>query len=131
MTSAELKTLRESLGLSVAWVAASAGVQRRTVEYWEAGRMAVPSDVEKTIRAIDWQFNHAAKQALQIAQEQRAIHGKPKTVDLRRYRTDAALWEAREDMHGFPVTAHATLLDRSRRLLEEDGFVVTINYADN
>ena len=131
MTSAELKTLRESLGLSVAWVAASAGVQRRTVEYWEAGRMAVPADVEKTIRAIDWQLTHSAQHALKIAQEQRAIRGAPHTVNLRRSRTDAALWDARTDMHGFPVTTHAALLVRSRRLLEDDGFTVVINYADN
>jgi predicted transcriptional regulator len=131
MTSAELKTLREALGLSVAWVAACAGVQRRTVEYWEAGRMAVPADVEKTIRAIDFQFNHAANQALAVAIENRDKYGKPTTIDIRRYRTDEALWAAVTDMYGFPVTAHAALLDRSRRLLELHGFVVTINYADN
>ena len=38
MTSAELKTLRESLGLPVQWLAERANVQRRSVEYWEAGR---------------------------------------------------------------------------------------------
>ena len=35
MTSAELKTLRESPGLPVQWLAERANVQRRTVEYWK------------------------------------------------------------------------------------------------
>ena len=41
MTSAELKTTRESLGLTADWLAKKAGVQLRTVRYWESGRNAV------------------------------------------------------------------------------------------
>lgn len=47
MTPAEFKTIRESLGLTAQWIAENAGVKLRTAQYWEAGRMAVPVDVEQ------------------------------------------------------------------------------------
>jgi DNA-binding transcriptional regulator YiaG len=49
MTSQELKALRESLGLSQQWLADQAGVQKRTVAYWESGRNQVPKDVAEII----------------------------------------------------------------------------------
>jgi transcriptional regulator with XRE-family HTH domain len=130
MTAAELKTLREALGLPVAWVAVKSGVQRRTVEYWEAGRMRVPEDVAALLTTLDRQFDRAADEALAVAHEQRDKHGQPETVELKRYRTDEALWTARPDMAGLPVTAHAALLNRARRLLGAAGFAVSIQYHD-
>lgn len=59
MTPAELKTLRESLGLPVQWLAERANVQRRSVEYWEAGRSKVPDDVAELMLQIDAQFAEA------------------------------------------------------------------------
>ncbi|QLI80800.1 hypothetical protein HZU75_04240 [Chitinibacter fontanus] len=131
MTPAELKTLRESLGIPVAWLAEQANVQRRTVEYWEAGRSIVPADVAELLIKLDQQFDRAAEQAFQVAQEKTSQYGQPQAVELRRYRTDAALWQARQDMQGLPVTAHAVLLNRSRKLLEKQGYAVRIDYADN
>ena len=130
MTSAELKTLRESLGLPVQWLSERANVQRRSVEYWEAGRSRVPADVAELLLQIDAQFAEATRQALAVVDEQTAKQGRPpKTVRLYRYRDDAALWEARPDMRGLPVTAHAALLARVRIALQDRGQSVAIEYA--
>ncbi len=130
MTPAELKTIRESLGLPVQWLAERAGVQRRSVEYWEAGRSNVPADVEALLLKLDAQLAEATRQALAVVDEQTAAQGHPpETVRLHRYRDDAALWQARPDMHGLPVTAHAALLARVRAALMARGQPVVIEYA--
>ena len=130
MTPAELKTIRESLGLPVQWLAERANVQRRTVEYWEAGRSPVPADVAELILQIDAQFAEATRQALAVFDEQTARQGQPpETVRLYRYRDDAELWAARPDMRGLPVTAHAALLARVRTALQERRQDVAIEYA--
>lgn len=130
MTPAELKTLRESLGLPVQWLAEQAGVQRRSVEYWESGRSRVPDDVAERLLALDQQFAEATRQALAVVDEQTAAQGQaPRTVYLYRYRDEAALWAARPDMQGLPVTAHAALLARVRLALLASGQAVAIEYA--
>ena len=130
MTPAELKTIRESLGLPVQWLAERANVQRRTVEYWEAGRSPVPSDAAALILKIDGQFAEATRQALAVVDEQTEKQGQPpETVRLYRYRDDAELWQARPDMRGLPVTAHAALLARVRSALLARGQSVAIEYA--
>lgn len=130
MTPAELKTLRESLGLTAQWLADRAGVKLRTVQYWEAGRTAVPADVSEMLTRIDAQFTEATRQALAVVDEQTQKQGHPpETVRLYRYRDDAALWQARPDMAGLPVTAHAALLARVRLALLARGQDVVIEYA--
>lgn len=130
MTPAELKTIRESLGLPVQWLAERANVQRRTVEYWEAGRSPVPADVAALILQIDAQFAEATRQSLAVVDEQTEKQGQPpETVRLYRYRDDAALWAARPDMRGLPVTAHAALLARVRLALQDRGQAAEIEYA--
>lgn len=130
MTPAELKTIRESLGLPVQWLADRAGVQRRSVEYWEAGRSNVPADVAELLLKLEAQFAEATRQALDVVDEQALKQGHPpETVRLYRYRDDAALWAARPDMRGLPVTAHASLLARVRMALLARGHAVVIEYA--
>lgn len=130
MTPAELKTLRESLGLSAQWLADRSGVLQRSVQYWEAGRSRVPDDVAELILRIDAQFAEATRQALAVVDEQTAAQGHPpETVRLYRYRDDAELWQARPDMRGLPVTAHAALLARVRSALLARGQAVAIEYA--
>lgn len=130
MTPAELKTIRESLGLTAQWLADRAGVLQRSVQYWEAGRSRVPEDVAELVSRIDAQFAEATRQALAVADEQTAKQGHPpEVVRLYRYRDDAALWEARPDMDGMPVTAHAALLARVRLAMLARGQAVVIEYA--
>ena len=115
MTAAEMKTLRESLGLPVSWVAQQAGVTNRTVEYWESGRSAVPDDVASQLASIDRFLDYSAKRA-----------GPP----LLRYRSNEALWADLPEWSGLPVTAHAAMLARARRRMASGGAVVAIQYAE-
>ena len=62
--------------------------------------------------------------------EQATAQGRPpETVRLYRYRDDVALWAARPDMAGLPITAHAALLARVRLALITRGQTVVIEYA--
>lgn len=131
MTPAELKTYREALGLPVSWVAEAAGVQRRTVEYWESGKSPVPQDVSEMIIELELLQKNSAEQALRVALEQRELRGQPGKVTLKRYRHDAALWDGRPDMKGFPVTFHAQILVKARLALIQAGFDVELIYADS
>lgn len=129
MNAAELKTLREACGLSQEWLAQRAGVNQRTVRYWESGKSPVPDDVAQVIAGIDETLETAAEQARTQARRMSLSHGKPEAVTLFRYSSDAELWEHRRDMQGLPATCHAALLARARRLLIADGQAVEIHWG--
>ena len=124
MTAAELKTLREALGLSVSWLAIQAGVRVRTVNYWESGKTPVPQDVEEIMRELEAQALTAVNQAV----ETYIASGSPGEVTLLRYRTDADLWKYREDMRGLPATFHAAMLYRASYALRDNGANVHMIY---
>ncbi|WP_455233086.1 helix-turn-helix domain-containing protein [Geopseudomonas aromaticivorans] len=131
MTPAELKTLRESLGLTAQWVADQAGVRLRTVQYWEAGRAAVPEDVARLIEGVEAKIDAAVAQAVEIVEEHRAQHGElPPEVLLRRYRSEEYLWRHRPDFQPLPLSAHGALLARVRQALRARGIPVRITYED-
>lgn len=128
MTPAELKTIREACGLPQSWLAQRAGVNERTVRYWESGKSTVPDDVGALVAGIDATLDRAAAQALEQARTLATVHGAPAAVDLYRYGTDEELWAARPDMRGLPVTCHAALLARARRLLMAAGFATRVHW---
>lgn len=106
MTPAELKTIRESLGLSAQWLADRAGVLQRSVQYWEAGRSRVPEDVAELVLRIDAQFTEATRQALDVVNEQTAKQGRPPEVVrlyhigmTPRYMRHARTWTASRSRH--------------------------------
>lgn len=131
MTPAELKTIRESLGLPLQWVADQARVKLRTAQYWEQGRNAVPQDVADMMNGLDEQFWQLVAdyltQVKEIADEDGAL---PEEVVLIRYRTDADLWKFHPDFRPIPAGAHAALLSRTRRALWEIGVPSIIEYMD-
>ena len=112
MTGAELKTLREALGLSAQWLADRAGVAQRTVSYWESGTAAVPTDVEDLVNSLDLTLKRVVSEVVVQCRRQVREHGAPEDVTLRRYRSDADLWANRPDMQGVPVAYHAAMLSR-------------------
>lgn len=144
MTGAELKTLRESLGLSQQWLAHAAEVGLRTVQYWEADnprrtrhteKPAVPEDVADLILGIrgNWQgwVTQAVDTALAVLKEQTAEHGAPAEIALYRYRADEDLWAAHPGFEGLPATYHAAGLMRVKERIEADHDLdVVIEYAD-
>lgn len=131
MTPAELKTLREACGLAVADLAAMAGVQERTVRYWESGHTAVPADVADQIDAIDRRLTEMAMAAVQQVRDIAAQHGAlPESVALVRYREGADLWQHQPEFRPLPVTTHAALLARARAALADLHVKTTIVYLD-
>ncbi|MFB4280872.1 helix-turn-helix domain-containing protein [Nonomuraea sp. MTCD27] len=53
MTDAELKVVREYLGLSLQWLADHLAVSLRTVQHWEQGKYAIPDGVRIAIEALE------------------------------------------------------------------------------
>ncbi|WP_432124077.1 helix-turn-helix domain-containing protein [Streptomyces sp. C10-9-1] len=53
MTSAELRVVREWLGLTPEWLAGHLKVSARTVRHWEAGRYAIPDGVRLEIEDLE------------------------------------------------------------------------------
>lgn len=131
MTAAEMRTLREALGLPATWLAAQAQVQERTVRHWESGRNAVPGDVAAMLRRIDAAFDTSAGEAVrQYADAALSTAGAPQEVVLLRYRTDDDLWLSLPDMRPLPATAHAAMLHRAWKALAARGAAVRIVYLD-
>lgn len=131
MTPAELKTIRESLGLPLQWVATQAKVQLRTAQYWESGKTPVPDDVAQMMIGLDEQFWQLVAdyltQVKEIADESSSL---PEEIVLLRYRTDADLWRFHPDFRPIPASAHAALLSRMRRKLWEIGVPSIIEYME-
>lgn len=57
MNYLQLKAQRQGLGLTVAEIADIAKVTKRSFQYWEAGKVPVPQDVEMLIDAMASQYN--------------------------------------------------------------------------
>lgn len=53
MTDAELRVVREFLGLTPEWLAQHLNVSARTVRHWEAGRYAIPDGVRLEIEDLE------------------------------------------------------------------------------
>ena len=130
MTSAELKTIRESLGLPVSWLAERANVAERTVRFWESGRNQVPDDVAVLIANLDARVNLAVAESLSVVDKVARKNGKPEKVVLLRYHTDADLHHHRPDLAGMPTTFHACIVARLRGQLMARGIETKIVYMD-
>lgn len=131
MTAAELKTLREALGLTTQWLADQAGVGLRTAQYWEnGGRMAVPDDVAALIYGIDDQLDAVVYEAIAHAEAISSKKRTPEKVVLVRYRKDEDFWSFRPDMRPLPKTTHATLLFRIWRALSLRNIPTIIEYME-
>lgn len=89
MTPAEVRTVREYLGLTLADAASRLGVAESTVRHWEAGRYAVPDGVR--IEMETWEDRTAAKIGALVEQ----LHDAPGEPVL--------LIPAREDRDGWPA----------------------------
>ena len=130
MRSADLRTLRESLGLSIEWCTSNARkgdapVHNRTWRHWEAGRNPVPKDIAKWITAMTGKVDMIVTQGVQFISDR-----KPEKVILIRYRTDEDLWRFRPDMRGFPTTYHVAILSRIRCDLWKLGIKSVVEYLE-
>ncbi len=98
VTPAELRSIREALGLSLDRAAQTIGVTPRTVRAWESGRSgtSVPRDVADVMHAA-----YAAQADYVRAAVDRIIADPPERVSLLRYRTD-------EDLHAHEPNTRLT-----------------------
>jgi hypothetical protein len=100
MTAAELKALRETLGLPIAWLATKAGV-------------------------LDAQVATAVRQ---IVEAYTSASIKPDEMVMLKYRSDADLWQYRQDMQGLPATFHAAMLHKASYALQASGASVLFGF---
>lgn len=129
MTPAELKTMREFLGLTLGWVAERASVALRTAQYWESGRQRVPAYVAQMLTDLDERIEGIIQPLVRSVTDL-DHQDRPAQVVLVRYRTDADLWAFRPDMAGLPATFHAAMLSRLQRLLWAAGVKTAIQYLE-
>ncbi|MDH5217470.1 MAG: DUF1870 family protein [Gammaproteobacteria bacterium] len=125
LNAAELKTIRESLGLTSQWLADQVGVRLRTVQYWESGRNSVPQDVEELLQNIDASINQSVSETLKLVSEKEA-----NDLVLIRYKNDEDLWHYRPDMKPLPATCHASMLSRILLKLKEKNIECSICYME-
>lgn len=137
MNNTELKTLRQSLFLSVAEAAALHQVQERVYRYWEAGDWAVPDDVAARVLKMDDDASYMAG-LLYDAHSMDRLNDRTRPVLLMRYASDAdvralAPLGARyvdDPTAKLPVQVHAAGIDRARQMLRENGFAVRVVTMD-
>lgn len=128
MSGAELKTLRESIGLPARWIADMTNMDLRTVQYWEVDKNPIPDIVEKMlIELVDAIENKAILMAKHII-ENRIPSGPP--WKLIRYKSETALWLTDPDLkeRKIPVNCYAIILAKVRLILRNNGINVTIQY---
>ena len=132
MNGTELKTLRQSLFLSVAECAALHQVQERVYRYLEKGEWAIPDDVAARMEQMDDAASYMGALIYDEASVYtlRTISNPAHPIMLIRYSCDAdaramAPLEVRfTDDHRarLPAAVHAAGLDRARQALKENGF---------
>jgi hypothetical protein len=133
MNATELKTLRQSLFISVAEAAALHQVNERVYRYWESGEWAVPDDVAAKLAKLDDDADSIAD-AIAEACEHRADKTRP--VVLFRFACDEDLWAMttrttfNEYLHGIPAAVYAAGIDRARQDIKRAGEVARVVTMD-
>ena len=102
MTGAELKTLRETLGLPVSWLADQAQVRQRSVNYWESGRFSVPEGIATMILDVETRLRRKYCELMVYVE-----NGSPCLV---RYRTHNEMLAYEPDLGSLPASAYAAML---------------------
>ncbi|MDR2892266.1 MAG: hypothetical protein LBV80_04175 [Deltaproteobacteria bacterium] len=125
MTGAELKTLRENLGLTSEWLVKRTGVTQCALACWEADKAAVPDYVAELLLSIDALFD-ATRRALLQTFEQSASD----EIVLMRYKTDQELWHFQPEFleARLSATSYGALLFRTAKALEYRGAKVKMVY---
>lgn len=115
MTGAELRTVRDSLGLSAREVAEMCGVKERTVQRWEVDDWPVPQDVGSVIRQLDEEMELVVAEMVELLHLQIERAGRPPTdTVLLRYRSAEDLARFQPGWGQFPPAVHGALVDRVR-----------------
>lgn len=84
MTAAEMKVVREWLGLTTAWLANYLDVAERTVHRWESGVSVIPDGVRVSIERLETDTADHVARAVAAYEDMRD----PTEVPMVTYRTD-------------------------------------------
>lgn len=99
-------------------------VDPRTVRHWESGRNAAPKDRLDDIKAIDAHIDFLANEAFNLYHKT-----KPEKALLYRFKNHENLLEAMPNFE-WPINVHAVMLYRTKKLFDQKGIPVSIEYAD-
>jgi hypothetical protein len=128
MTSAEFKTYRETLGLTLHHVAVLTQSSLRTASYWESRDSKVPQKAKEVVEAIEISINKAVENMVSIVLNENKLSENKQTITLLRYLKDEDLWQFIPDMYPLPVTTHSVMLAKAKQALSEKGFEIQIKY---
>lgn len=127
MHSAEFKTLRESLGLTISTLVKVIDVDERTLRKWEAGKKQPPQGVVDTLVGYDDLVNKTAADIIAQHQESMANGGQQGVV-LERFVEAEDLAAAYPAFTGLPTMTFGVVLFRVRQKFIELGVPVSIIY---
>lgn len=105
MTPAEMRVIREHLGLTGEWLAARLGVQGRSWRRWEAGTAPIPDGVRIALE----QLEDATARA--VAQGVAQLLDAPGDPAVYTYRTDEEFHDAHPEAE-YPASWHRALVAR-------------------
>lgn len=117
MSAAELRVIRERLGLTPEWCAHALGVAERSFTRWEAGANSVPDGVAETVHG--WQ--EAADRAVEDAITDLDRQAEPVMLT---YRTNAGYHAATGEK--WPASYHRAIAGRVAEGIDD----LAIDYAD-
>lgn len=104
MTDAELRVVREYLGLTPEWLASHLGVSGRTVRHWEQGKYPIPDGVRLEIEHLEAQTGEVVSAAI----DQLMDLPDPAVVT---YRSDEEYHAAHPEIR-FPASWHRAVIAR-------------------
>lgn len=106
MSDAELRTVREFLGLDQLHLATYLGVQDRTVRRWEAGTTPIPDGVRIEVERLE---AHTAEQVTSAIEELMDIPDPVVAV----YRDDNTFWTAHPEAKPLGAAWHRAVIART------------------
>lgn len=106
MTDAELRTIREWLGVTGDWLAGHLQVNPRTVRDWEQGRRPVPDRIRIAIEELEAVTGHAVGEAVT------QLGDVPDPVAVV-YRDDEEYHAAHPEMSAWPASWHRRVVARA------------------
>jgi DNA-binding XRE family transcriptional regulator len=128
MHSAEFKTLRESLGLTISTLVKIVDVDERTLRKWEAGKKQPPQGVVDTLAGFDDLVNKTVVEIFTQHQESMKNGGQQGVV-LERFVEVEDLVKAFPAFEGLPTMTFGVVLFRVRQRFIDLGIPVSIIYA--
>lgn len=106
-TSAEMKCLRESMGLTTKWLSKRWGVAEYSVQRWERGRI-LPDELDADLHDLKRRFDREVQHTAAEADRANEMTGEPTAIIVPRNDVDAT--------RGMPAAWHRAIAQRAAEL---------------